>query len=123
MSEMSRPAGRCDAQRMSELSGKTMLITGGGSGIGLAIARRVLDAGGQVVLAGRSADRLGVAAKDLDAGDRVLATPTDVSAPDQLRALMERVKDRFGNLQGVVANAGVGLHARLADVTEDDFDQ
>lgn len=108
---------------MSELSGKTMLITGGGSGIGLAVARRLLDAGGQVVLAGRSADRLGAAMKDLDAGDRVLTMPTDVSAPDQLRALMEGVKDRFGNLQGVVANAGVGLHARLADVTEADFDQ
>jgi NAD(P)-dependent dehydrogenase (short-subunit alcohol dehydrogenase family) len=117
-------AGRAmHARRMSEFSGKTMLITGGGSGIGLAVARRVLDAGGQVVLAGRSADRLGVAAKDLDADDRVLAVPTDVSSPDQLCTLMERVKDRFGGLQGVVANAGVGLHARLTDVTEADFDQ
>jgi NAD(P)-dependent dehydrogenase (short-subunit alcohol dehydrogenase family) len=108
---------------MPELSGKTVLVTGGGSGIGLAVAKRIVSAGGQVVLAGRNADRLSAAEKELDAGDRVLAVPTDVSAPDQLDALMSQVKSRFGGLHGVVANAGTGLHARLADVTEADFDQ
>jgi NAD(P)-dependent dehydrogenase (short-subunit alcohol dehydrogenase family) len=108
---------------MPELSGKTILITGGGSGIGFAVARRVVDAGGQVVLAGRNVDRLSVASKDLDADDRVLAVPTDVAAPDQLDALAARIKDRFGRLHGVVANAGIGLNAGLADVTEADFDR
>ncbi|WDZ83502.1 SDR family NAD(P)-dependent oxidoreductase [Micromonospora cathayae] len=108
---------------MPEFTGKTVLITGGGSGIGLATARRVIAGAGQVVLAGRNADRLAMAAKDLDAGGRVLTVPTDVSRPDQLDDLAARVRDRFGSLQGVVANAGEGLNAATADVTEDDFDR
>lgn len=107
---------------MPELSGKTVLVTGGGSGIGLAVAKAVVRAGGQVVLAGRSADRLGVAAKELDADDRVLAVPTNVSAPDELDALVAQAKSRFGSLHGVVASAGVGLHATLTEVSEADFD-
>lgn len=108
---------------MPEFTGKTVLITGGGSGIGLATARRVIAADGQVVLAGRNADRLAVAAKDLDAGGRVLTVPTDVAHPDQLDALATQVRERFGSLQGVVANAGEGLNAATADVTEADFDR
>lgn len=108
---------------MPELSEKTILITGGGSGIGRAVARRILDAGGRAVLAGRSAERLSLAAKELDGGDRVLVVPTDVSEAGQLDELMTRVRERFGSLDGVVANAGTGLNALLADVTEADFDR
>jgi NAD(P)-dependent dehydrogenase (short-subunit alcohol dehydrogenase family) len=107
---------------MPELNGKTVLITGGGSGIGLAVAKRVIGSGGRVVLAGRSADRLAVAVKELDADDRVLAVPADVSDPAQIDNLIARTRERFGTLQGVVANAGTGLNAPLTDVTETDFD-
>ncbi|MFC7613513.1 SDR family NAD(P)-dependent oxidoreductase [Actinokineospora soli] len=107
---------------MSEFDGKTVLITGGGSGIGLATARRLVGAGAQVVLAGRSAERLASAAKELDAGDRVLTVPTDVSSTADLDALATAVQDRFGGLTGVFANAGIGLSGRTADITEDAFD-
>ena len=108
---------------MAEFTDKTVLITGGGSGMGLATARRLVDAGARVVLAGRGRDRLDAAVKDLDAGDRVLAVPADVSRPDQLDRLADRVQESFGALDGVFANAGVAVFGRSADVTEAAFDE
>lgn len=121
--EMPRITDGCDANGMSEFEGKTVLVTGGGSGIGLATARRLVGAGASVVLAGRSSDRLEAAVKDLDAGDKVLAVPTDVARTGDLDGLIAQVQQRFGRLNGVFANAGVALSARTADVTEADFDQ
>ena len=107
---------------MAEFEGRTVLITGGGTGIGLATARRLADDGARVVLAGRRADRLEAAAKELDAGDRVLTVPTDVASTASLDELMSEVAARFGSLTGVFANAGIALGARTADVSEEAFD-
>ncbi len=108
---------------MTDFDGRTVLITGGGSGIGLATAQRLVTAGANVVIAGRASDRLDAAVKELDAGDRVLAVPTDVSRLADLDELVARIRERFGGLDGVFANAGIGLNARTLDVTEEDFDQ
>jgi len=108
---------------MSEFDGKSVLITGGGSGIGLATARRLVAAGAQVTLAGRDADRLAKAAQELDAGAQVLTVTADVASTADIDELMSQIKARFGGLTGVFANAGIGLNARTADVTEADFDQ
>jgi NAD(P)-dependent dehydrogenase (short-subunit alcohol dehydrogenase family) len=108
---------------MAQFDGKTVLVTGGGSGIGLSTARRLVDAGGNVVIAGRSRERLETAAKGLGDSDRVLAVPTDVARVADLDALMNQIRQRFGRLDGVFANAGVADFARAADVTEEAFDQ
>jgi NAD(P)-dependent dehydrogenase (short-subunit alcohol dehydrogenase family) len=108
---------------MDKFDGRAVLITGGGSGIGLACARALLDAGAQVVLAGRSKDRLAAAQSELDAADRVLTVPADVASTDSLDSLIEQVRERFGGLYGVFANAGIAHASLAADVTETDFDQ
>ncbi|MER7764133.1 SDR family oxidoreductase [Streptomyces sp. NPDC097619] len=108
---------------MTDFDGKTVLITGGGSGIGLATAKRLLAEGANVVLVGRSAERLDAAAKELDAGERVLTVAADVSRTADLDGVIAQVRARFGSLYGVFANAGVGLNARTADVTEEGFDE
>lgn len=109
---------------MAEFDGKTVLITGGGSGIGFATARRLVDAGANVVLAGRGVDRIDAAAKELDpAGDRVLAVAADVSRTEDLDELVDRIRQRHGRLDGVFANAGISFSSLSADVREADFDR
>ncbi|SDH50397.1 NAD(P)-dependent dehydrogenase, short-chain alcohol dehydrogenase family [Actinokineospora alba] len=109
---------------MSEFDGKTVLITGGGSGIGFATARRLVDAGCNVVIAGRRVDRIDAAAKELDPdGDRVLAVATDVARTEDLDELIDRIRQRYGRLDGVFANAGISFNSLSADVSEADFDR
>jgi len=110
---------------MAEFDDKTVLITGGGSGIGLATARRVVDAGGNVVLAGRRVETIDAAAKELDpTGARVLAVSTDVSRMDDLDELVDQIRGRFGRLDGVFANAGVAMAFSIPrEFSEAEFDR
>lgn len=122
---MRRAAPGCDAGRMTEFKGRTVLITGGGSGIGFATAKKLVDAGANVVLAGRRVEKIDAAAKDLDpSGERVLAVGTDVSRLDDLDELVEQIKRRFGRLDGIFANAGVAMAFSIPrEFTEIEFDQ
>src|SRR5262245_29694540 len=125
--EMRYADGRCEAGRMAEFDGRTVLITGGGSGIGHATARQLVGAGANVVLAGRRVETIDAAAKELDpTGDRVLAVSTDVSRVDELDELVDRTRERFGRLDGVFANAGMASYSPIAPreyVSEADFDR
>jgi NAD(P)-dependent dehydrogenase (short-subunit alcohol dehydrogenase family) len=97
---------------MSSLAGKAVLVTGGGSGIGLAVARLFLDAGARVAITGRDADKLRRAADLLKAGDRLLARPADVTDPAQVDALVRDVIARFQRIDILVNNAGLNVKER-----------
>jgi NAD(P)-dependent dehydrogenase (short-subunit alcohol dehydrogenase family) len=97
---------------MNRLQAKTALVTGGGSGIGLAVARGLLREGARVAIAGRDAKKLAEAARQLDGGDRLLHHAADVSDPDQVQQLVRAVVERFGSIDLLVNNAGLNLRER-----------
>ncbi|MEV6975573.1 glucose 1-dehydrogenase [Kitasatospora sp. NPDC093806] len=117
------PAPTAPTAHDGEFAGKVVLITGGTSGMGLATARRLLDAGADVVITGRTDARLRRAEAELDAGDRVFAVRADSAKPADLARLAELVGERYGRLDGVFANAGVGVFELPAEVTEESFDR
>jgi short-subunit dehydrogenase len=84
--------------------GQTVVVTGASSGVGAAAARRFGSEGARVVLAARSVGALEAVAREI--GERALVVPTDVSDPDQARALVERALEATGSLHVLVNNAG-----------------
>jgi len=95
---------------VKSFDGRTAVVTGAASGIGLGLATRFAEAGMKVVLADIEADPLEEAAEKLRAGGtEVLAVATDVSDGDQVDALAARAAEAFGNIHVLCNNAGVGL--------------
>src|SRR5690554_3964975 len=103
------------------LAGRTALITGGGSGLGLAMARRFLDLGARVAIAGRSAERLEAAARELAAGDALLTHPADVRDFAQVEALVGAAVERFGHLDILVNNAAGNFLAATEELSPNGF--
>src|SRR5689334_7411735 len=97
---------------MQDFRDKVAVITGGASGIGLALARRFAQEGMRVVLADIEADALEAAEQELrNMGARTLAVETDVSRSDDMERLAARVLDTFGAVHILCNNAGVGAPA------------
>lgn len=86
------------------LSGKTVIVTGAGSGIGRAVARAFAEQGCRLVLAGRREDALAETAEGMSA-DHVIAIPTDVQDRESVADLVAIASDRFGTIDVVVSNA------------------
>jgi NADP-dependent 3-hydroxy acid dehydrogenase YdfG len=109
---------------MSRLTGKTALITGGGSGIGLATAQLFLGEGARVGITGRDEAKLRRAADALHAGDRLLYRTADVSDPAQAEALVHDMSSRLGRIDILVNNAGVNIKQRaFHELTPDSWKQ
>ncbi|MDB5819649.1 MAG: short-chain dehydrogenase/reductase, partial [Rhizobacter sp.] len=101
---------------MSTTPSKIALVTGAGSGIGKACALALYAAGWSVVLAGRRADALDAVVASVVAegsADRLLAVPTDVADPASVERLFAAAKARFGRLDLLFNNAGLGATAPL----------
>ena len=108
---------------MADLGGRAAIVTGGSSGIGLAIARALAADGARVAIAARGAERLEAAARELaGTGGEVLAVPADVTRADDVRALVGRAVERFGRLDILVNNAGVLVWKPIQRVRESDWD-
>jgi NADP-dependent 3-hydroxy acid dehydrogenase YdfG len=97
---------------MSRLAGKGVLITGGGSGIGLAAAQLFLQEGAKVAITGRDGAKLARAAAALKAGDRLVHFPADVSNAAQVQKLIEQVTKALGAIDVLVNNAGLNIKER-----------
>jgi len=91
------------------LTDKVAVVTGASSGLGVAFAHALADAGATVVLGARRADRLASVAAAIEAaGGRALAVPADVADPDSCTALAEAAIAEFGRVDVLVNNAGLG---------------
>jgi NAD(P)-dependent dehydrogenase (short-subunit alcohol dehydrogenase family) len=104
------------------LDDRVVLITGASSGLGAAFAVGVAEAGADVVVAARRADRLQQTAEAVEArGRSSLAIPTDVSDPDACRSLVEAAVARFGCVDALVNNAGIGTAVPASRETVEEF--
>ncbi|MGW6449870.1 SDR family oxidoreductase [Lentzea sp. NPDC055074] len=105
---------------MPQFEGKTVVVTGGSSGIGLAAARRFAGEGAHVFITGRRESELDAAVELI--GDAT-AVRGDVADPADLDRLYDAVRARGRGVDALFANAGVGGFASLEDTTEEHFDQ
>ncbi|MDZ7639027.1 MAG: SDR family oxidoreductase [Bryobacterales bacterium] len=106
------------------LDSKIALVTGGSRGIGLAIAKKLLAEGASVAICGRDAGVLEAAGNELaktHEAKRVAAIRADVSKLDDVRSLVAQVKERFGGLDVLVNNAGLGVFKSAGDLEPDEW--
>jgi NADP-dependent 3-hydroxy acid dehydrogenase YdfG len=100
---------------MTSLQGKAALVTGASRGIGRAVALALAEAGVDLGLASRSGDDLGL--------EGVVARACDVRQPDQVEAAVSATVERFGRLDILVANAGVGAYGPFLDLPPDQLEE
>jgi NADP-dependent 3-hydroxy acid dehydrogenase YdfG len=100
---------------MTSLEGKVALVTGASRGIGAAVAHSLAAEGVRLALASRSGDDLGL--------DGAVARRCDVRQPDDLEALVAEAVERFGGIDILVANAGVGAYGPFLDLPADQLEE
>lgn len=104
--------------RGTNVTGKIVAITGASSGVGAAAARSFVHAGAKVVLGARRQHRLDDLTRSL--GSAARSVVTDVSDPDQCRRLVDVAVAEFGRLDGLVANAGIGIYGSILEHSDGD---
>jgi NAD(P)-dependent dehydrogenase (short-subunit alcohol dehydrogenase family) len=107
-------------EKIVKLSNKIVLVTGGTSGIGLEAAKMFREEGATVIIIGHSPARLQSAASEL--GDNVTLLRGDVSKPAEIESVVNQIREKFGRIDVLFANAGMGLASPLEAVTEDQID-
>jgi NADP-dependent 3-hydroxy acid dehydrogenase YdfG len=100
---------------MTSLEGRVALVTGASRGIGAAVARSLAAEGVRLALASRSGDDLGL--------DGAVARRCDVRQPDDLEAVVAEAVERFGGIDILVANAGVGAYGPFLDLPADQLEE
>ncbi len=108
------------------LAERSILVTGGGSGLGLAMAKKFVAHGAKVTIAGRTLDRLQRAAGEIRRtareGGEVDFHPADVRDPEQVESLVARAVERFGKIDSLVNNAAGNFLVTSEDLTPNGFD-
>ena len=106
---------------METLKNKVVYITGGTKGIGFGVARSLLDVGMRVAISGRSLQTAEKAAETLGTEDQVLAIESDVANLENEKDAVSKVIKKWGQLDVVLANAGVGIFAPIDEISEADW--
>jgi meso-butanediol dehydrogenase / (S,S)-butanediol dehydrogenase / diacetyl reductase len=104
---------------MGRFTGKVVIVTGGGSGIGAAAAHRFAADGATVVIAGRSQDKLDKTVADAPAGSTIVAKACDTSDQDAITHLVDEVAREHGRLDTLVNNAAVARPGTVAELDAD----
>lgn len=104
---------------MFSLQGKIALITGGGSGIGFAIAQCMIQAGAKVVITGRREQMLKDAVAEL--GENAFYFVNDVTALEHLEDLVDQIETQIGAIDILVNNAGINMKKFAVEVTDEEF--
>ena len=104
-----------------KLANKIALVTGGSSGIGLATAKLFSQEGAQVIISGRDRTALDKAAQEI--GDGVLALQSDVADLEEIDNLYKAIAGKFGKIDVLFANAGMGRFTSLEATTEAIYDE
>ncbi len=108
---------------MKDLNNKVAYITGGSRGIGLGVAEVLLKEGMRVAISGRTPEHLQSAAAALTAGDKLLTVQSDVSLQDDESKAVKQILDKWGRLDLVVANAGLGYFVPVDELSEEQWNQ
>ncbi|MBD1869466.1 SDR family NAD(P)-dependent oxidoreductase [Cyanobacteria bacterium FACHB-471] len=108
-------------ERSYDLNGKTVLLTGGSRGLGLVMARQLVQSGARVALCARDEDELERAQTELKQGE-VLAVTCDVTNQTQVEQMVQQVKERFGAIDILINNAGTDIVGPLDSLTMQDYD-
>ncbi|MEU7380292.1 bifunctional aldolase/short-chain dehydrogenase [Streptomyces sp. NPDC042207] len=105
------------------LAARVALVTGAGSGIGRAIARRLADEGACVVVADMNGRSAAAVAGELGGPDKAVAVPVDVTDEEQIAGAFEAALLAFGGVDLVVNNAGISISKPLLDTSAEDWDR
>lgn len=108
---------------MKTLEDKVAYITGGSKGIGYGIAKAFCEAGMKVAISSRNKQQVIQAAKELGSTDKVLAVVSDVTNPSDEEEAINEVLKKWGQLDVVIANAGVGIFASVDSLSIEDWQQ
>jgi 3-oxoacyl-[acyl-carrier protein] reductase len=107
-----------------DIKGKIIWITGSSRGIGEATAKALAAKGAKVIVSGRTDDDILRVTGDINAeGDSALAIQCDVRSSDDIRNLVQEVKETWGSIDILINNAGIGIFKPILELSEDDWDE
>jgi NAD(P)-dependent dehydrogenase (short-subunit alcohol dehydrogenase family) len=106
---------------MNTTEKKLALVTGGGSGIGFAIAKCFVENGIQTIIVGRNEDKLSAAAATL--GELCIPLSQDLTALSELPAFIKKVTETYGSIDILINNAGINMKKEFTEVTDEEFQQ
>lgn len=111
------------SNKTTELGGKTAIVTGGTRGIGRAIAERLLEAGVNVAVCGTSDKSVQQAVSKLGGPEKVFGARADVSKLEDVQAFVTQVQQRFGAIDILINNAGVGTFRAAGDLSPSEWEK